>query len=140
MALVIIARDRWAIGQILLTVIVMYFFIQGRKWAKWLLLCICSLLVVILIGMVLALSSKLSTTLVFRSLIMAALITVIAIYMVTSKDLNRCQPDPKDDKKALPKPTSRYLELLTLFPDKAASTNRFLQFLTSEQDDFKQLW
>jgi peptidoglycan/LPS O-acetylase OafA/YrhL len=88
-ALVIIAQDRWAIGRILLTVIVMYFVIQGRKWAKWLLLCICSLLVVILIGMVLTLSSKLSTTLIFGSLIMAALITVIAIYIVTSKDLNR---------------------------------------------------
>lgn len=88
-ALVIIARDRWAIGRILLTVIVMHFVIQGRKWAKWLLLCICSLLVVILIGMVLALSSKLSTTLIFGSLIMAVLSTVIAIYIVTSKDLNR---------------------------------------------------
>lgn len=87
--LVVIARDRWAIGRILLTVIVMYFVIQGRKWAKWLLLCTCSLLVVILIGMVLVLSSKLSTTLIFGSLIMAALSTVIAIYIVTSKDLNR---------------------------------------------------
>ena len=39
--------------------------------------------------LVLVLSSKLSTTLIFGSLIMAALSTVIAIYIVTSKDLNR---------------------------------------------------
>lgn len=57
--LVIIARDRWAIGRILLTIVVMYFVLQGRKWAKWLLMSICSLLVVVLIAMVVTLSSKL---------------------------------------------------------------------------------
>ncbi|WP_258272972.1 hypothetical protein, partial [Escherichia coli] len=57
--LVIIAQDKWAIGRILLTIVVMYFVIQGRKWAKQLLTGICSLLVVVLIAMVLALSSKL---------------------------------------------------------------------------------
>jgi O-antigen ligase len=87
--LVMIARDRWAIGRILVTIVVMYFVIQGRKWAKWLLMSICSLLVVILITMVLALSSKLSTVLIVGSLIMAVLSAIIAIYMVTSKDLNR---------------------------------------------------
>jgi O-antigen ligase len=87
--LVIIARDKWAIGRILLTIVVMYFVLQGRKWAKWLLMSICSLLVVILITMVLALSSKLSTALIVGSLIMAALSAVIPIYMASSKDLNR---------------------------------------------------
>ena len=87
--LVIIAQDKWAIGRILLTILVMYFVLQGRKWAKWLMVGICSFLVAILIAMVLALSSKLSTTLMVGSLIMAVLCTIIPIYMVTSKDLNR---------------------------------------------------
>jgi urea transporter len=88
-ALVIIAKDKWAIGRILLTIAVMYFVIQGRKWAKWLLVGICSLLVVVLIAMVLALSSKLSTILMIGSLMMVILSTVIPIYMISNKDLNR---------------------------------------------------
>ncbi|MCL1475918.1 hypothetical protein [Argonema antarcticum] len=87
--LVLIARDRWAIGRILLTMLVMYFVIQGRSWAKWLLIGICSLLVVVLITMVQVLSSKLSTTLIVGSLIMAFLYAIIPIYMATNKDLNR---------------------------------------------------
>lgn len=87
--LVIIARDSWAIGRILLTILVMHFAIQGRKWAKWVLIGICSLLVVILSAMVLALSSKLSTVLIVGSLVMAVLSAIIATYMVGSKDLNR---------------------------------------------------
>lgn len=87
--LVTIARDWWAIGRILPTIVVMYFVIQGQKWAKWLLMSICSLLVVILITMVLGLSSKLSTVLIVGSLIMAILSAIIAIYLVSSKDLNR---------------------------------------------------
>lgn len=87
--LVTIARDWWAIGRILPTIVVMYFVIQGQKWAKWLLMSICSLLVVILITMVLALSSKLSTVLIVGSLIMAILSAIITIYLVSSKDLNR---------------------------------------------------
>lgn len=87
--LVILARDRWAIGRILLTIVIMYFVIQGRKWAKWLLMGICSLLVVLLITMVIALSSKLSTVLIVGSLILAVLGAMIPIYMATSQDLNR---------------------------------------------------
>lgn len=88
-ALAIIAQDKWAIGRILLTIVVMYFVIQGRKWAKRVLIGICSLLVVILITTVLALNSKLSTTLIVGSLVMAVLSAVIPSYMVSSKDLNR---------------------------------------------------
>jgi hypothetical protein len=87
--LVIIAQDKWAIGRILLTIVVMYFVIQGRKWAKWLLIGICSLLIVILMTMVFALSSKLSTALIVGSLIMSVLSAIILFYMVSSKDLNR---------------------------------------------------
>lgn len=88
-ALVIAAQDRWAIGRILLTVVVMYFVIQGKKWAKWLLVGICSLLVVSLITIVLALSSKLPPALIVGSLIMTVLSAAIAVYIVSSKDLNR---------------------------------------------------
>jgi hypothetical protein len=87
-ALVIASQDRWAIGRILLTIVVMYFVIQGKKWAKWLLVGICSLLVVSLIALVLALRSKLSMFLIVGSLMMALLSAAIAIYMVSSKNLN----------------------------------------------------
>ncbi|MEP0919648.1 hypothetical protein NC981_22730 [Leptolyngbya sp. DQ-M1] len=88
-ALVILAKDRWAIGRILFTLVVMYFVLQGRKWAKWLLIEICSVLVVLLIAMVVALSSKLSTALLIGSLILSALSAMIVIYIIRSKDLSR---------------------------------------------------
>jgi urea transporter len=86
--LVILARDRWAIGRILVTIVVMYFVLQGRKWAKWLMMGICSLLVVILVTMVLLLRSRLSTVLIVGSLIMVVLSAIIAIYMASSRNLN----------------------------------------------------
>jgi uncharacterized membrane protein len=89
LALVIAAKDRWAIGRIILTVVVMYFVVQGKKWAKWLLVSICSLLVVSLIALVLALGSKLSAALAVGSIIMAVLSAIIAAYMIRSQDLNR---------------------------------------------------
>lgn len=64
-------------------------FTLALKWAKLVLISICSLLVVILITMVLALSSKLSTVLIVGSLIMATLSAIITIYLISSKDLNR---------------------------------------------------
>jgi hypothetical protein len=87
--LVIMARDMWAIGRVLLTIVVMYFVLQGRKWAKWFLIGICSLVVAILITMLVVLSSKLSTVLIVGSLIMAVLSAIIPIYMVRSRNLNR---------------------------------------------------
>lgn len=87
--LVLVARDRWAIGRILLTIVVMHFVVQGEKWAKWLLMGICSLLTVLLITMVIALSSKLSPALIVGSLILAVLSAIISIYMASSQDLNR---------------------------------------------------
>jgi urea transporter len=88
-ALVIIARDKWAIGRILLTIVVMYFVMRGRKWAKWLLMGICSLLAVILMTVIFTLSSKLSTVLIVGSFIMVVLSAIITIYMASSRDLNR---------------------------------------------------
>ena len=87
--LVFMARDKWAIGRILLTILLIYFVLQGRSWAKWLLMSICSLGVGVLIAMVVALSSKLSIALIVGSLIMAVLSAIIPIYMATNKDLNR---------------------------------------------------
>jgi O-antigen ligase len=88
-ALVILAQDRWAIGRILLTIVVMYFVIRGQKWAKWLLMGICSLLVVGLVAMVLALRAKLSMVLIVGSLMLAVLSAIIPIYMARSSDLDR---------------------------------------------------
>ncbi|NHC34999.1 hypothetical protein [Scytonema millei] len=87
--LAIAVRDRWAIGRILLTIVVMYFVMQGRKWARWLLIGICSLFVVSLIAVVVALSSKLSTLLIIGSSIAIVLSAIIPVYMASSKDLNR---------------------------------------------------
>ncbi|MBE9011602.1 hypothetical protein IQ250_15450 [Pseudanabaenaceae cyanobacterium LEGE 13415] len=94
-ALVIAAQDRWAIGRIFLTIVVMYFVIQGKQWAKWLMVGICSLVVVSLITLVLALSSKLSATLTGGSLMMAVLSTAIAVHLVSSKELNRYFADKR---------------------------------------------
>jgi hypothetical protein len=87
--LVVIAKDLWAIGRILVTIVVMYFVLQGRKWAKWVLVGIFSFLVVALIALVVALYSKLSTVLIVGSSILAILSAIITIYIACSKDLNR---------------------------------------------------
>ncbi|WP_404783145.1 hypothetical protein [Altericista sp. CCNU0014] len=87
--LAIVVRDKWAIGRILLTIVVMYFVLQGRKWAKWLLIGICSFLAIALITMILLLSSKLSTILIVGSSILAILSAFIPIYMLSSRDLTR---------------------------------------------------
>jgi hypothetical protein len=87
--LVAIAKDVWAIGRILFTIVVMYFVLQGRKWAKWVLVGIFSFLVVALIALVVALYSKLSTILIVGSLILTVLSTIVVIYLSFSKDLNR---------------------------------------------------
>ena len=87
--LVVLAKDLWAIGRILVTIIVMYFVLQGRKWAKWVLVGIFSFLVVALIALVVALYSKLSTVLIVGSSILTVLSTIIVIYIACSKDLNR---------------------------------------------------
>ncbi|AFY88652.1 MULTISPECIES: hypothetical protein [Chroococcidiopsis] len=87
--LAIAVRDRWAIGRILLTIVVMYFVMQGRKWAKWLLIGICSLFVVSLIAVIVALSSRLSTISIVGSSIAIVLSAIIPVYMASSKDLNR---------------------------------------------------
>ena len=85
--LVAVSKDLWAIGRILATVAVMYYVMQGKKWAKWVLIAILSLVVVLLAALIIALSSKLSTFLIVGSLILIILNIVTASYMVFSKDL-----------------------------------------------------
>ena len=86
--LVVIAQDKWAIGRILLTIVVMHYVLKGRRWAKYLLIGICSLMAVLLTAMIVVLASKLSTVLIGGSLIMVVLCAIIPIFMATSKDLN----------------------------------------------------
>lgn len=87
--LVVIAKDLWAIGRVLFTIVVMYFALQGQKWAKWLLVGIFSFLVVALIALIVALYSKLSTILIVGSLILTVLSAIVVIYLSSSRDLNR---------------------------------------------------
>jgi hypothetical protein len=86
--LIVIAKDLWAIGRILFTIVVMYFVLQGRKWAKWFLVGIFSFLVVALIALVIALYSKLSSILIVGSLILTVLSMIVVIYLSSSQDLN----------------------------------------------------
>ena len=86
--LVAIAKDRWAIGRILVTIVVMYFLLQGRKWAKWFLVGLFSFLIVALVALVVALYSKLSTILILGSSILTVLSAIIVIYIAFSQDVN----------------------------------------------------
>lgn len=87
--LVAVSRDLWAIGRIIVTVAVMYFAMQGYKWAKWVLIVIFSLVVVLLTTLIVALHSKLSTFLVVGSLIMIILTIIVGSFMIFNRDLAR---------------------------------------------------
>jgi hypothetical protein len=87
--LVPISRDWYSIGRILFTIVVMYFVLQGKKWAKWLLISVCSLVAVLLIFMVIKLNAKLSTLLIAGSLALVVLNAIVVVYLATSKELRR---------------------------------------------------
>ncbi len=87
--LVAVSRDLWAIGRIVVTIAVMYYVLQGKKWAKWVLIGILSLVVVLLTALIVALHSKLSSFLIVGSLIMIILSVITGIFLVINKDLNR---------------------------------------------------
>lgn len=87
--LVAVSRDMWAIGRIIITIAVMYFVMQGYKWAKWVLIAIFSLVVVLLTALIVALHSKLSTFLVVGSLIMIILTIIAGSFMIFNRDLAR---------------------------------------------------
>lgn len=85
--LVAVSRDMWAIARIVFTVAVMYFVMQGYRWAKWLLVGILSLVVVSLMALVVALHSKLSAFLIVGSLIMILLSIVTGLVLIRDRDL-----------------------------------------------------
>ena len=87
--LVVVSRDLWAIGRIIVTVGVMYYVLQGKKWAKWVLIGIFSLVIVLLAALIIALHSKLSSFLIVGSSILIILYTIAGIHLITSKDLRR---------------------------------------------------
>ena len=87
--LVVVSRDLWAIGRIIVTVGVMYYVLQGKKWAKWILIGIFSLVIVLLAALIIALHSKLSGFLIVGSSILIILYAIAGIYLITSKDLRR---------------------------------------------------
>ena len=87
--LVVVSRDLWAIGRIIVTVGVMYYVLQGKKWAKWVLIGIFSLVIVLLAALIIVLHSKLSSFLIVGSSILIILYAIAGIYLITNKDLKR---------------------------------------------------
>jgi len=85
--LVVVSRDLWAIGRIIITIIVMYYVMEGKKWAKWTLLAILGLVIVLLSGLVIALHSKLSTFLVVGSLILIVFDLIAGGLMIFDRNL-----------------------------------------------------
>jgi hypothetical protein len=97
--LVAMVQDWWAVGRILLMVALMYFAFQGRRWAKWLLVTIYSLIAIVLLIFLTALGPKLASSLamgpglarifIIGSWILAGLSVVTIAYLTTHQDLSR---------------------------------------------------
>ena len=88
-ALIVLTADLWAVGRIVFTAIIMFFTLQGYRWAKWLLIGILSLVVVALVGLLAALGSELSVIVSIGSVIMAVLCCVIIGYLVSNSELKQ---------------------------------------------------
>ncbi|MGK7933692.1 MAG: RAMP superfamily protein [Microcystaceae cyanobacterium] len=52
----------------------------------------------------------------------------------------RLVKDPKNPKKPLGRPTPKYLELLTIFPDDSSHSQDFLSYLNTSSTDFQQFY
>ena len=87
--LVLVSQDLWAIGRIIITAVVMYYVLQGKKWAKWVLVGILSLVIVLLTALIIALHSQLSTFLVVGSLILITIDAATIVFLISSKELKR---------------------------------------------------
>lgn len=48
--------------------------------------------------------------------------------------------DPENPRKPIVRPSPRYLEIITIFPDGSTKSNDFLEFLNSHPEQFEQLW
>ena len=87
--LVILAQDVWAIGRIVITIALMHFTLQGKRWAKWILIGMLSLTAVALLGLLTLLSSELSTVLTIGSIVMIAITLAVVLSLLRSQTLNR---------------------------------------------------
>lgn len=87
--LIAIARDAWAIARIILIIFLMYLVVQGRKWAKWVLIGLFSLQIAALLALLIALSSELSAVLAIGSVSMIILTTAIIFYLFRNPALSR---------------------------------------------------
>lgn len=87
--LIVLTGDLWAVGRIMFTALVMFFTLQGHKWAKWLLIGILTLSVVALIGLLLALGSKLSLFVSIGSVVMAVFCCVLVGYVAGNSNLQK---------------------------------------------------
>lgn len=87
--LIVIARDAWAIARIILIILLMYLVVQGRKWAKWVLIGMFSLQIAALLALLIALSSELSAVLAIGSVSMIILTIAIMFYLFQSRALSR---------------------------------------------------
>lgn len=87
--LVILAQDVWAVGRIIITIVLMHFTLQGKRWAKWMLIGLLSLTAVALLGLLTLLSSDLSTVLTIGSIVMIAIALAIILILLRSRTLNR---------------------------------------------------
>lgn len=97
--LIVMVQDWWAVGRILLIVALMYFVVQGRKWAKWLLVTSFSLLTLVLLAFLTVLGPKLAASLqmeprlatvfIAGSWILVLLSFVTLFYLIANQDLNR---------------------------------------------------
>ena len=48
--------------------------------------------------------------------------------------------DPENPRKPIVRPSPRYLEIITIFPDGSTKSNDFSEFLNSHPEQFEQLW
>lgn len=87
--LVFLSRDLWAIGRILLTAVIMYFVLQGYRWAKWMLVGILSLVVIALVGLLAVLGQQLSIIISVGSVVMAVLCCVVMAYLIGNHELQQ---------------------------------------------------
>ena len=87
--LVIVSQDLWAIGRVIVTAVVMYYVLQGKKWAKWVLIGILSLVIVLLTALIIALYSQLSNFLIIGSIILVIIDLATIMFLISSKELDR---------------------------------------------------
>ncbi|MBT9312075.1 hypothetical protein [Leptothoe kymatousa] len=87
--LIILSQDLWAIGRIIFTAIIMYFVLQGYRWAKWMLVSTLSLVVIAQVGLIAALGNQISAILSIGSVAMAILCIILMAYLVGNNDLKR---------------------------------------------------